>query len=173
MFSDCKLNIAFNIIEYLGLINIFLLSSFLFIMLFFILILSNSNFIQSTQYHDVVFEASLILLFIFFIFIIISPALITLSDSEIIISPSFIIYSCGYQWAWTFVLGYSNWDCNCDHYVLSSYYLDLFQSSSLDHMSSWDYYAITMYIGELSSVLIIPLMLFFTSLLLSLLFLNN
>ena len=69
------------------------------------------------------FEFSLIFVCFLFVVIIISPALIILLDSEIIIIPSFIVYSCGYQWAWTFSFYYLNWISNCDHYLYSSYYL--------------------------------------------------
>ena len=59
-----------------------------------------------------------------FLIIIISPALIILLDYDLIIIPSFIIYSLGLQWAWQFNIiflpvniGFNSY---CDHYVISS-----------------------------------------------------
>ena len=70
---------------------------FLFLMVFFILFSSCQLIISSILCSGAVFEFGLILICFLFVVIIISPALIILLDSEIIIIPSFIVYSCGYQ----------------------------------------------------------------------------
>ena len=90
-------------------------------MLFFFVLGSTQLISSSRLCSDVVFETSLVLFSLFLIIIIISPALIILLDLELIIMPSFIIYSCGVQWLWSFSLSYFNWINNCDHYVYSSY----------------------------------------------------
>lgn len=121
MFSYFSVNCVFNIIEYFSYLNLWLVILFLFIMLFFF-VLSSTQLISSSRLcSDVVFETSLVLFSLFLIIIIISPALIILLDLELIIMPSFIIYSCGVQWLWSFSLSYLNWINNCDHYVYSSY----------------------------------------------------
>ena len=58
---------------------------------------------------------------LFFLLFIISPALIILLDSDLIILPSFIIYSLGYQWAWTFNLSFSSFYLSFDHYMVRSF----------------------------------------------------
>ena len=121
MFSYFSVNCVFNIIEYFSYLNLWLVILFLFIMAFF-LVLGSTQLINSSRLcSDVVFEASLVLFSFVLIAIIISPALIILLDLELIIMPSFIIYSCGVQWLWSFSLTYLNWISNCDHYVYSSY----------------------------------------------------
>ncbi len=54
--------------------------------------------------------------------IIISPALIILFDFDLIILPSFIIYSLGLQWAWQFNIIFIpidiRFDSYCDHYII-------------------------------------------------------
>ena len=121
MFSYFSVNCVFNIIEYFSYLNLWLVILFLFIMAFF-LVLGSTQLISSSRLcSDVVFETSLVLFSLFLIAIIISPALIILLDLELIIMPSFIIYSCGVQWLWSFSLSYLNWISNCDHYVYSSY----------------------------------------------------
>ena len=59
-----------------------------------------------------------------FLIIIISPALIILIDYDLVIIPSYIIYSLGLQWAWQFniifiALNDSNIDSYIDHYIIS------------------------------------------------------
>ena len=121
MFSYFSVNCVFNIIEYFSYLNLWLVILFLFIMAFF-LVLGSTQLINSSRLcSDVVFETSLVLFSFVLIAIIISPALIILLDLELIIMPSFIIYSCGVQWLWSFSLTYLNWISNCDHYVYSSY----------------------------------------------------
>lgn len=77
-------------------------------MVFFLIIGSTQLTHNSRLCSDVVFETSLVLFSLFLIGIIISPALIILLDLELIIMPSFIIYSTGMQWQWSFSLYYQN-----------------------------------------------------------------
>lgn len=136
MFSYLSSNCVFNIIEYFSYLNLWLIILFLFIMMFFLLLSSCQLLNSSKLCSDVVFESSLTLFSLFLIAIIISPALIILLDSEIIIIPSFIVYSCGYQWAWTFSVVFMDFVCNFDHYIISSYYLSYY-SSSFSYLSSF------------------------------------
>ena len=59
-----------------------------------------------------------------FLILIISPALIILLDWDLIIFPSFIIYSLGLQWAWQFNIIFLpvniGFESYCDHYIISS-----------------------------------------------------
>jgi heme/copper-type cytochrome/quinol oxidase subunit 2 len=59
-----------------------------------------------------------------FLILIISPALIILLDFDLIILPSFIIYSLGLQWAWQFNIIFLpvniGFESYCDHYIISS-----------------------------------------------------
>ena len=122
MISYLSLSFSFYIIEYFSYLNPRLIMSFLFIILFFPL-LSPRQLLNSSQLcSDVVSESPSTLFPLFLIAIIISPALIISLDSEIIIIPSSIIYSCGYQWAWTFPSPHPNRVCNCDHYAYPPYY---------------------------------------------------
>lgn len=131
MFSSLYSSLVFSTIEYFSYLNVWLIILFLFVCLFFLVFSSCQLLISSVLCSGAVFEFSLILGSFLFIVIIISPALIILLDSEIIIIPSFIVYSCGYQWAWTFSFYYLNWITNCDHYLYSSYYLvNIFYSSN-------------------------------------------
>jgi heme/copper-type cytochrome/quinol oxidase subunit 2 len=59
-----------------------------------------------------------------FLIVIITPALIILLDFDLIILPSFIIYSLGLQWAWQFNIVFLpvniGFESYCDHYIISS-----------------------------------------------------
>ena len=59
-----------------------------------------------------------------FLILIITPALIILLDFDLIILPSFIIYSLGLQWAWQFNIIFLpvniGFESYCDHYIISS-----------------------------------------------------
>ena len=130
-------------IEYFSYLNLWLIILFLFLCLFFLIFSSCQLLICSLYCSGAVFEFSLILVSFLFILIIISPALIILLDYEIIIVPSFIVFVCGYQWAWTFsgslfssffsftppystpLIGSSSFNTaffSLDHYLLSSFY---------------------------------------------------
>ena len=121
MFSSFQINIVFSIIEYLGFINCILIAALNFICIFLALILSCNNFIQSIIYNDIVFELIMIIFFMIMIFFIISPALIILCDIDVIMVPCVVVYSCGYQWAWSFNITYGPWikNCSIDHFLWS------------------------------------------------------
>ena len=118
LFSSIFSSLVFSIIEYFSYLNLWLIILFLFLCLFFLIFSSCQLLISSLYCSGAVFEFSLILVSFLFIVIIISPALIILLDYEIIIVPSFIVFVCGYQWAWTFSGS------------LSSYFSSLLSSSS-------------------------------------------
>ncbi len=56
--------------------------------------------------------------------LIITPALIILLDFDVIVLPSFIIYSLGLQWAWQFNIIFLpvniGFESYCDHYIIST-----------------------------------------------------
>ena len=122
MFSYFSVNCVFNIIEYFSYLNLWLVILFLFIMVFFLIVGSTQLINSSRLCSDVIFEVSLVLFSFFLIGIIISPALIILLDLELIIMPSFIIYSTGMQWQWSFTISYQNWLSYSDHHVMQSFY---------------------------------------------------
>lgn len=78
-------------------------------------------------------ELFLTLFSIWFLWVIISPSIVILLDFDLISLPSFIVYSLGYQWAWSFNLILPNLSLNnliflntfnifnFDHYVVSSF----------------------------------------------------
>ena len=121
MFSYFTTNYVYNIIEYFSYLNLWLIILFLFIIGFFIIVSSTQLVNCSRLSNNVIFETLLVLFSLFLIIIIISPALIILLDLELIIMPTFIIYSTGMQWMWAFSLIYLNLIKNCDHYIYSSY----------------------------------------------------
>jgi len=128
MFSSLASNIVFNEIDYFTYLNLWLVSLFFFLLFFFLAISSSLLFLSSLSGSDTLMEFLLTIFSIFFILLIISPSLIILLDSDLIILPSFIIYSLCYQWAWTFNL-YSSISSSLfefigfsiDHYIISSY----------------------------------------------------
>lgn len=124
MFSLIGSNIIFNIIEYFSFINLFLLFLFIIITLFFILINSTLLYYSNVNFNHCLIEFISTLFSLLFLIIIISPALIILLDFDLIILPSFIIYSLGLQWAWQFNIiflpiniGFNSY---CDHYIIST-----------------------------------------------------
>ena len=129
MFSLIGSNIIFNIIEYFSFINLFLLFLFIIITLFFILINSTLLYYSNINFNHCLIEFISTLFSLLFLIIIISPALIILLDFDLIILPSFIIYSLGLQWAWQFNIiflpiniGFNSY---CDHYIISTLYSSL------------------------------------------------
>ena len=80
-------------------------------------------------------EFFLTLFSLWFLWLIISPSLIILLEFDLILIPSFIIYSLGYQWAWSFnllfMLSFLKVYNSCltshsyyfDHYIISSFFL--------------------------------------------------
>ena len=117
-------NIIFNIIEYFSFINLCLLFLFIIISLFFILIKSTLLYYSNVNINHCLIEFISTLFSLLFLILIISPTLIILLDFDLIILPSFIIYSLGLQWAWQFNciflpinIGFESY---CDHYIISS-----------------------------------------------------
>ena len=117
-------SIVFNIIEYFSFINFSLLFLFIIISLFFILINSTLLYYSNVNFNHCLVEFISTLFSLLFLVIIISPALIILLDFDLIILPSFIIYSLGLQWAWQFNIIFLpiniGFDSYCDHYIISS-----------------------------------------------------
>lgn len=102
MFSNYSVNCVFNIIEYFSYLNFWLVILFIFVVWFFIFASSTQLINSSRLCSNVVFETWLSLFLLLVIFLVISPALIILLDSEIIGVPNFMVYSVGYQWSWLF-----------------------------------------------------------------------
>ena len=124
MYSIIGSNIIFNIIEYFSFINLCLLFLFIIISLCFILISCTLLYYSNVNINHCLIEFISTLFSLLFLILIISPALIILLDFDLIILPSFIIYSLGLQWAWQFNIiflpiniGFQSY---CDHYIISS-----------------------------------------------------
>jgi len=124
LYSIIGSNIIFNIIEYFSFINLCLLFLFIIISLFFILIKSTLLYYSNVNINHCLIEFISTLFSLLFLILIISPTLIILLDFDLIILPSFIIYSLGLQWAWQFNciflpinIGFESY---CDHYIISS-----------------------------------------------------
>ena len=150
IFNIIGSNLVFNIIEYFSFINLFLLFLFIIISLFFILINSTLLYYSNVSFNHCLVEFISTLFSLLFLVIIISPALIILLDFDLIILPSFIIYSLGLQWAWQFNIIFLpiniGFDSYCDHYIISSinkkslFYCNVIKSSynlSINGLSSY------------------------------------
>ncbi len=84
-------------------------------------------YFNKIYYNDSLIEFMCTLSCLIFLLFIISPALIILLDIDSIVMPSFIIYSLGYQWAWTYSISYISSNlCGFiyynDHHLISSYF---------------------------------------------------
>ena len=97
LFTNINTYIIFNIIEYFSFINLLLLFLFLIITLFFIIINSTLSYYSNLNFNNSIVEFSSSFFSLLFSIIIISPALIILLDFDLIVIPSFIIYSSGFQ----------------------------------------------------------------------------
>ena len=97
MFSLIGSNIIFNIIEYFSFINLFLVFIFIICITFYLLINSTLLYYTSLNFNQPLIEFISTLFSLVLVIIIISPALIILLDLDLIILPSFIIYSIGLQ----------------------------------------------------------------------------
>ncbi len=93
IYSFIGLYIIFNIIEYFSFINLCLLFLFIIISIFFILIKSTLLYYSNITINHSLIEFTSTLFSLLFLIVIISPALIILLDFDLIILPSFIIYS--------------------------------------------------------------------------------
>ena len=118
-------NLLFNEIEYFTYLNLWLVSLIFWLILFFLL-LRSALLLHSTIYlNDTWMEFFLSLFSVWFLWLIISPSLILLLDFDLILIPSFIIYSLGYQWAWSFNLSFTvsflkQSSYSFDHYMISN-----------------------------------------------------
>lgn len=124
IFTFIALHLLFNVVEFFSFINLFLIFLFIIITLFFIFLKSTLLYYSNLNINHCLIEFITTLFSVVFLCLIISPALIILLDFDLIIIPSFIIYSLGLQWAWQFnisflpsILGFSSY---CDHYIISS-----------------------------------------------------
>ena len=145
--TNIKINLAYNELEYFCYLNHWLLFLFFFIVTFYSILKITTMYLNKIYYNDSFIELICTLFSLLFLLFIISPALIILLDIDSIIIPSFIIYSLGYQWAWTYSIsylhsniGYSSYH---DHYIVSSYFLLNVASSN--------------YLFELNEYLVMPL----------------
>ena len=126
LFTNLGSNLVFSGIEYFTYLNLWLVS-LLFLMIVVFLILCSSLLLHSTiDLNDTWMEFFLTLFSLWFLWMIISPSLIILLDFDLISLPSFVIYSLGYQWAWSFSLFSShfpalNHSFTFDHYAISSF----------------------------------------------------
>ena len=132
VFSSIGSNVIFNEIEYFTYLNPRLLCLFWFIISFFLLLNSSLYYFSTIYFNHSWMEFFGTLLSPIFPIFIISPALIILLDYDISIIPSFIIYSLGYQWSWSFNIAFSSYifgnrigfTAYCDHYIISSFFLN-------------------------------------------------
>ena len=67
-----------------------------------------THYLNKIYYNDIFIELLCTLFSLLFLLFILSPSLIILLNLDSIIIPSFIIYSLGYQWAWTYSISYLN-----------------------------------------------------------------
>ncbi len=90
-------NIICNIIENFSFINLCLLFIFIIIIFFFILIKSTLLYYSNININHCLIEFISTLFSLLLLILIITPALIILLDFDVIVLPSFIIYSLGLQ----------------------------------------------------------------------------
>ena len=126
MNSYIATNLVYNELEYFCYLNHWLLFLFFFIVTFYSILKITTLYFNKIYYNDTLLEFVCTLFSLLFLLFIVSPALIILLDIDSIIMPSFIIYSLGYQWAWTYSIsflhsniGYTSYH---DHYIMSSYF---------------------------------------------------
>ena len=119
-------NLVYNELEYFCYLNHWLLFLFFFIVTFYSILKITTPYFNKIYYNDTFIEFVCTLFSLMFLLFIISPALIILLDIDSIIMPSFIIWSLGYQWAWTYNITYLNnnigYTSYNDHYIMSSYF---------------------------------------------------
>ena len=119
IFTSIGSNLVFNEIEYFIYLNLWLILLLLLLFITFLLINSSTLFITSINFTNSRIELIITLFCILYLLFIISPALILLLDSDIVIVPSFIIYTIGYQWAWSLnIYLNSRLSTYVDHYLI-------------------------------------------------------
>ncbi len=99
-----------------------------------------------------------------FLILIISPALIILLDFDLIILPSFIIYSLGLQWAWQFNIIFLpvniGFESYCDHYIISSINKtnkNLVKITNNEIKAKISSCMVTRYLFEISQYILLPI----------------
>ena len=107
MTSNLRTNLVYSEIEYFTFLNLWLVSLCLLLVIFFLLLTSSLLTIVSIYLNAAWLEFFLTLFSLSFLWLIISPSLIILLEFDLILIPSFIIYSLGYQWAWSFNLSFT------------------------------------------------------------------
>ena len=102
-------NLVFNEIEFFSYLNVYLVILFVLLTLFMSIIWST----RVKGIHSIHGESSFIELFISFgsvliLLLVICPSLVLLFETELIMTPSFIVYAMGQQWMWSFDVQYYN-----------------------------------------------------------------
>ena len=97
-------NIISSMVEYFSFINLLSWFLFIFIIFFSIVIISTLLYYSTVNFNRGNFNLSIVefistLFSFFFLILIIPPALIILFDFDVIIIPTFILYSPGLQWS--------------------------------------------------------------------------
>ena len=107
LISNLGSNLVFSEIEYFTYLNLWLVSLLVLLVIFLLLLSSSLLTIVSIYLNAAWMEFFLTLFSLWFLWLIISPSLIILLEFDLILIPSFIIYSLGYQWAWSFNLSFT------------------------------------------------------------------
>jgi len=139
MFSALNSNLIYNEIEYFTYINIWLISLFMFIIIYIIIVSISLLFISTISINDCSIELISTFTSIIFLITIISPSLLILLESNINALPSFLIQSIGYQWAWSFNIVGTSLISYIDHYIVSSGLFRNFVMSLSIKFSCWLY----------------------------------
>ena len=136
-------SIVFNEIEYFTYLNIWLVSLFFYIIVYFVFVNTSLFILSTVRPNDSWMELISTVCSLMFLLTIISPALLILLESDINIRASYIVQSLGYQWAWTFTLSTLGYTTYVDHYIISS--------------SSIFSYFYPVYLFDVSAYLIFPI----------------
>ncbi len=97
MNSNTIINIFYNELEYFTYINLFLLFFILFFVYFWIIINATTCYYVSLMFDQEQIELFISFFSFGFLLFIISPALIILLELDLIIQPSFLLFTLGYQ----------------------------------------------------------------------------
>lgn len=138
MFSYCGSNLVYNEIEYFIYLNLWLAGIFIGLLIYFILPNSCLLFISTVYFNHSFIELFITILSIIFLLFIISPALIILLDYDLILLPSYIIYTIGYQWAWNFNIYFWNtFSSYVDHYIIPITLDRSYNAFCYNRLSTW------------------------------------
>ena len=100
LFSYLASNVVFNEIEFFTYINLWLLSLLILLMTFFILIYTTLFSVTSSVCSDDLLEFIVTVGSLVILFVVISPSLLLLFDTDISIRSNVLINILGVQWAW-------------------------------------------------------------------------